>query len=94
MKRIKYERKYLASLYAFNGILECLRLNLGQGAGVKSRERSKMQRSSLQRRDKKEDEELKKDVEGEDVIASTSNVTDGELSLWRSLDLPTICYVS
>ncbi|GJZ09815.1 ethylene-responsive transcription factor RAP2-11 like protein [Tanacetum coccineum] len=94
MKRMKYERKYSASLYAFNGIPECLRLKLGLGGGVKSREKSKMQRTSLQGLDKKEDEELKKDVEGEAVISSTSNIIDGELSLWSSLDLPTICYVS
>nr|GEX95211.1 AP2/ERF domain-containing protein [Tanacetum cinerariifolium] len=94
MKRMKYERKYSASLYAFNGIPECLRLKLGLGGGVKSREKSKMQRTSLQGLNKKEDEELKKDVKGEDVISSTSNIIDGELSLWSSLDLPTICYVS
>ncbi|PWA82692.1 AP2/ERF domain-containing protein [Artemisia annua] len=94
MKRMKYERKYSASLYAFNGIPECLKLKLGLRGGVKSRERSKMQRTSLQGLDKEEDEKLKKDVEGEAVISSTSDVIDGELSLWSSLDLPTICYVS
>ncbi|KAF2313587.1 hypothetical protein GH714_012288 [Hevea brasiliensis] len=31
MKRMKYERKFSASLYAFNGIPECLRLKLGSG---------------------------------------------------------------
>nr|XP_043631148.1 ethylene-responsive transcription factor ERN1-like [Erigeron canadensis] len=92
MKRMKYERKYSASLYAFNGIPECLKLKLGLGGGSKSREKSKMQRTSLhQQFDKKSDEESKKDVEGEGVI---SNVTDGELSLWNSLDLPTICFVN
>ncbi|KAF2299412.1 hypothetical protein GH714_031866 [Hevea brasiliensis] len=39
MKRMKYERKFSASLYAFNGIPECLRLKLGSG-NVKGRERS------------------------------------------------------
>ncbi|KAI3748011.1 hypothetical protein L6452_10817 [Arctium lappa] len=91
MKRMKYERKYSASLYAFNGIPECLKLKLGLGrGGIKSRERSKMQRTILQKElDKKADEESKKDVEEE-----TTNPIDGELSLWSSLDLPTICYVN
>ncbi|KAJ0551201.1 putative transcription factor AP2-EREBP family [Helianthus annuus] len=90
MKRMKYERKYSASLYAFNGIPECLKLKLGLGGGSKSTERSKMQRSV------KKDEELKKDVEGEPVVSCTAsyNDIDGELSLWSSLDLPTICYVN
>ncbi|XP_038889461.1 ethylene-responsive transcription factor ERN1-like [Benincasa hispida] len=32
MKRMKYERKISASLYAFNGIPECLKLKLGKGS--------------------------------------------------------------
>ncbi|KAK9061788.1 hypothetical protein SSX86_018971 [Deinandra increscens subsp. villosa] len=91
MKRMKYERKYSASLYAFNGIPECLKLKLGLEGGSKSRERSKMRRSGFD----KKDEGSKKDVEVEGVVSSsTSNVVDGELSLWSSLDLPTICYVN
>ncbi|OAY60288.1 ethylene-responsive transcription factor ERN1 [Manihot esculenta] len=39
MKRMKYERKFSASLYAFNGIPECIRLKLESG-NVKGRERS------------------------------------------------------
>ncbi|XP_076959815.1 ethylene-responsive transcription factor ERN1-like [Bidens hawaiensis] len=90
MKRMKYERKYSASLYAFNGIPECLKLKLGLGGGSKSRERSKMNQGF-----NKKDEESKKDVEGESsAVSSASNVVDGELSLWSSLDLPTICFVN
>ncbi|KAJ0551192.1 hypothetical protein HanRHA438_Chr07g0317651 [Helianthus annuus] len=89
MKRMKYERKYSASLYAFNGIPECLKLKLGLGGGSKSTERSKMQSSV------KKDEELKKDVEDDPMVSCTaSNDIDGELSLWSSFDLPTICYVN
>ncbi|XP_052187329.1 ethylene-responsive transcription factor ERN1-like [Diospyros lotus] len=40
MKRMKYERKFSASLYAFNGIPECLKLKLGSGGNVTARERS------------------------------------------------------
>lgn len=96
VKRMKYERKYSASLYAFNGIPECLKLKLGLG-GSKSRERSKMQRSVSvlhQELNKKADDESKKDVEGESVISASTNTNDGELSLWSSLDLPTICFVN
>ncbi|KAM0022531.1 putative transcription factor AP2-EREBP family [Helianthus debilis subsp. tardiflorus] len=95
MKRMKYERKYSASLYAFNGIPECLKLKLGLGGGSKSRERSKMQRTDCHQGVDKKDEESKKDVDGEGSVgSSTTNVIDGELSLWSSLDLPTICYVN
>ncbi|PIA62867.1 hypothetical protein AQUCO_00200706v1 [Aquilegia coerulea] len=38
MKRMKYERKFSASLYAFNGISECLQLKLGM-EGSKARGR-------------------------------------------------------
>ncbi|KAI3799110.1 hypothetical protein L1987_34400 [Smallanthus sonchifolius] len=95
MKRMKYERKYSASLYAFNGIPECLKLKLGLGGGSsKSRKRSKMQGSICHQGFDKKDEESKKDVEGEGEASSTTNVIDRELSLWNSLDLPTICYVN
>ncbi|KAF5958888.1 hypothetical protein HYC85_006113 [Camellia sinensis] len=33
MKRIKYEHKFSASLYAFNGISKCLKLELGSETG-------------------------------------------------------------
>ncbi|KAF5731482.1 hypothetical protein HS088_TW18G00160 [Tripterygium wilfordii] len=39
MKRMKYERKFSASLYAFNGIPECLKLRLAS-QNVKGRARS------------------------------------------------------
>ncbi|KAL8193459.1 hypothetical protein R6Q57_026594 [Mikania cordata] len=94
MKRMKYERKYSASLYAFNGIPECLKRKLSLGGGSKSRGRSKLQRPVCHQGFDKKDDELKKKVEGEGVVSSSTNVVDGELSLWSSLDLPTICYVS
>ncbi|KAK1410198.1 hypothetical protein QVD17_36733 [Tagetes erecta] len=95
MKRMKYERKYSASLYAFNGIPECLKLKLALGGGSKSRERSKLRRSVCDQGFDKKDEKSKKDVDGESAVStSTTNVVDGELSLWSSLDLPTICYLA
>ncbi|KAI3704740.1 hypothetical protein L1987_74967 [Smallanthus sonchifolius] len=93
VKRMKYERRYSASLYAFNGIPECLKLKLGLGGGSNSRERSKMQRSVCHEGFDQKGEVLKKDGETERVMSSTSNVVDGELSLWSSLDLPNICYI-
>ncbi|KAI3417210.1 AP2/ERF domain-containing protein [Psidium guajava] len=56
MKRMKYERKYSASLYAFNGITECLKLKLGSStvlARANSNELAKLQNAC----DKKKVEE-------------------------------------
>ncbi|XP_030547857.1 ethylene-responsive transcription factor ERN2-like [Rhodamnia argentea] len=56
MKRMKYERKYSASLYAFNGITECLKLKLGARtvmARANSNELAKLQNAC----DKKKEEE-------------------------------------
>nr|APQ47421.1 AP2/ERF domain-containing transcription factor [Vernicia fordii] len=46
MKRMKYERKISASLYAFNGIPECLRLKLGS-RNVKERSERSVQLTNL-----------------------------------------------
>ncbi|KAI3768551.1 hypothetical protein L2E82_19336 [Cichorium intybus] len=89
VKRMKYERKFSASLYAFHGIPECLKRKVGLEGGVKARERSKMQRMVHQA-----NEECKKDVEELCSVSSSIDVIDGEFSLWSSLDLPNICYVS
>ncbi|XP_076931273.1 ethylene-responsive transcription factor ERN1-like [Bidens hawaiensis] len=78
MKRMKYERKFSASLYAFHGIPECLKRKFGTGG-------SKMQNGAT--------EEAKKAMV-ENNKASDVGSSDGELLLWSSLDLPTICYVS
>ncbi|XP_076941751.1 ethylene-responsive transcription factor ERN1-like [Bidens hawaiensis] len=78
MKRMKYERKFSASLYAFHGIPECLKRKLGTGG-------SKMQNGAT--------EEAKRAMV-ENNKASDVGSSDGELLLWSSLDLPTIYYVS
>ncbi|KAI3726130.1 hypothetical protein L1987_65927 [Smallanthus sonchifolius] len=84
MKRMKYERKFSASLYAFNGIPEFLKRKFGtRGA--------KMQRTECQANEESEKVEL---VIVENNKASDVGSSDGELSLWSSLDLPTICYFS
>ncbi|KAL0310208.1 UNVERIFIED_CONTAM: Ethylene-responsive transcription factor ERN1 [Sesamum calycinum] len=84
MKRMNYERKFSASLYAFNGITECLKLKL----------KSPVDRSdhvSRLRNAINEKVELKEKMESED--GNCLNL-DGELSLWSSIDLPPICFVS
>lgn len=58
MRRMNYERKFSASLYAFNGITECLKLKLK--SGVMQRERCE-QFSRLRNACKKKEEEKKID---------------------------------
>ncbi|XP_057486815.1 ethylene-responsive transcription factor ERN1-like [Actinidia eriantha] len=103
MKRMKYERKYSASLYAFNGIPECLRLKLGSGSTVKQIERSDLltHPRNACNEDKEEkkiesnalgNKEEKNEQSSSDMGFSTSN--EGESSLWGSLNLPPICYIN
>ncbi|KAK6913297.1 AP2/ERF domain [Dillenia turbinata] len=106
MKRMKYERKFSASLYAFNGISECLRLKLGSGA-TKGRGRSTQLTNSQVACDRNQEEEKGESdgaerittVQGENPensidLESSVLSNDGELSLWSSLDLPPICFVN
>ncbi|KAF3648700.1 Ethylene-responsive transcription factor 7 [Capsicum annuum] len=88
MRRMNYERKFSASLYAFNGITECLKLKLKSG-GVMQRERSE-QLSRLRnacKRNRNEEEEKKihegeinekKDTEyiSESSASSSSTITE------------------
>uniref|UniRef100_A0A2C9WDA3 AP2/ERF domain-containing protein n=1 Tax=Manihot esculenta TaxID=3983 RepID=A0A2C9WDA3_MANES len=111
MKRMKYERKFSASLYAFNGIPECLRLKLGSG-NVKGRESSaqltklrdacnknkenekKAKEDNMEVKGKNQEENSQNSIEMGSSASSSSLSNDGELSLWSSLDLPPICFVS
>ncbi|KAJ0043594.1 hypothetical protein Pint_19177 [Pistacia integerrima] len=97
MKRMKYERKFSASLYAFNGITECLKLKLGSanmnGRG-KSEQVTKLQNACNKNKLMEEDEIQEKkeeEEENKEEVISSSNI-EGELSLWSSLDLPPICF--
>ncbi|KAI3500727.1 hypothetical protein L1887_36552 [Cichorium endivia] len=86
VRRMKYERKFSASLYAFLGIPECLKRKVGAGeGGVKDRERSKKQRAI---------EDCKKDAEEMCSVSTLDDVIDGGVSFWSSLDFPTISYVN
>ncbi|KAL8471640.1 hypothetical protein ACS0TY_029043 [Phlomoides rotata] len=91
MKRMNYERKFSASLYAFNGITECLKLRHGNNTRLdrsdpltRLRNACKMKQEEMTNDSKVEEEEVKNAEED----------YDGESSLWNSIDLPTICYVN
>jgi len=106
MKRMTYERKFSASLYAFNGIPECLKLKLESG-NMKGRgitdQLSSLQMACSKNRLKK-NEEVKEYMEAMDgkqeehhqqtTTDMDSSSVDGELLLWNSLDLPPICFVN
>ncbi|XP_062009862.1 ethylene-responsive transcription factor ERN1-like [Rosa rugosa] len=113
MKRMKYERKFSASLYAFNGIPECLKLKIGSSTTGNTRMRgiSDLQRACSNKN--KEEAPAKQEYEGKkeeenqqrstDMGSSSSSSSfsslsavngDGELSLWSSLDLQPICFLS
>ncbi|XP_050230045.1 ethylene-responsive transcription factor ERN1-like [Mercurialis annua] len=99
MKRMKYERKFSASLYAFNGIPECLRLKLGSvNCSQGTRERS-VQVTNLRNacyKNKGEEQERNAEmVEKNKENSSEMGSSDGELmSIWSSLDLQPICFVN
>ncbi|CAN4082629.1 unnamed protein product [Withania somnifera] len=107
MRRMNYERKFSASLYAFNGITECLKLKLKSG-GVMQRERSEQLsrlRNACKTNHNKEEkiheegisEKKKNEYSSQSSGSSSSSTTseettyDSELSLWSSIDLPPIC---
>ncbi|TYI08645.1 hypothetical protein ES332_A09G014300v1 [Gossypium tomentosum] len=101
---ISYERKFSASLYAFNGIPELLKRKLGSEAAMA--ERRSEQLSALRNACKNNNKRVKQDDLGtkqeespqssfdssssmDMVEPSSSGNHDGE-SLWSSLDLPPI----
>lgn len=103
MKRMKYERKFSASLYAFNGIPECLRVKIGaanvNGRSGRSDHLRNLQNACNNNKNKeemakKEDEEVNPESSNDTGSSSSAFGADGELSLWSSLDLPPICFVN
>ncbi|GKV51414.1 hypothetical protein SLEP1_g58076 [Rubroshorea leprosula] len=99
MKRMKYERKFSTSFYAFNGIPECLRLRLRLENVKGGRVKVELSIQSLE--DKKgegnENEVMGKKVEesldspSSSVETGSSSSNEGQFCLWSSLDPPTIC---
>ncbi|MED6171210.1 hypothetical protein PIB30_038638 [Stylosanthes scabra] len=103
MNRMKYERKFSASLYAFNGIYECLKLKLHQSGNIKGRTEISDQISKLKKacsKNKNEvnkeememekEKEKEKEKEQESIDSPLSSNIDGDLLFWNSLDLPNI----
>ncbi|KAK7381277.1 hypothetical protein VNO78_33848 [Psophocarpus tetragonolobus] len=107
MKRMKYERKFSASLYAFNGIPECLKLKFESG-NMKGRGLADQLTNLQMACSKKKVEKNKEDTHmgtmdrkleeqqqiSTDMDSSSTSSVDGELLLWNSLDLPPICFVN
>ncbi|KAL7135711.1 hypothetical protein ABFS83_11G115900 [Erythranthe nasuta] len=99
MKRINYERKCSASLYAFYGITEYLKLKTKPAAAAAAESSDQLTRLRNACKSKREEaaaavaatnnESKKVENEGENL-----STHDGELSLWNSIDLPPICFVS
>ncbi|KAK4417636.1 Ethylene-responsive transcription factor ERN1 [Sesamum alatum] len=94
MKRMNYERKFSASLYAFNGISECLKLKLGSRFDrseqiTRLRNACKLNQDEMILMENNVDQEGMKSSDDENLANE-----DGELSLWSSIDLPTICFVN
>ncbi|MCD7447320.1 hypothetical protein HAX54_027183 [Datura stramonium] len=79
MRRMNYERKFSASLYAFNGITECLKLKLKSGGGVMQRERSE-QLSRLRNACKRNRNEEEKKNQEEGIRTETGEKKDTEYS--------------
>ncbi|XVE53178.1 hypothetical protein DITRI_Ditri02bG0183000 [Diplodiscus trichospermus] len=108
MKRMKYERKFSASLYAFNGIPECLRLTQHESGNINN----PSQQTNIDRNNCLTNEDEKKikvnEEHGQEMVfgipktsretgsssaySSFSNEAAGEI--WSSLDLPPICFMS
>ncbi|XP_068653893.1 ethylene-responsive transcription factor ERN1-like [Aristolochia californica] len=109
MKRMKYERKFSASLYALSGISECLKIRLGiaGGRGRGSDLLGNLSSICAKKREEGKEIQMESSIQGGSPSSSatttmttevdsnsTSPVNDGgESSLWNSLDLPPICVV-
>ncbi|KAL2523145.1 ethylene-responsive transcription factor CRF4-like [Forsythia ovata] len=97
MKR-NYERKFSASLYAFNGITECLKMKLKSGSVLRQERSDHLNRlrnaCKMNQQEKSiiEEGSIKESEKNmQDQNAQTSTENDGELSLWTSIDLQPIC---
>ncbi|OMO71863.1 hypothetical protein COLO4_27970 [Corchorus olitorius] len=96
MKRMKFERNFSASLYAFNGIPECLRL---KQSGNHDIDKSPQQYSKLNPNIEKkfeikeEHEQVAMFHEETESSAYSSSISINEAAheIWGSLDLPPIC---
>ncbi|KAE8735832.1 Ethylene-responsive transcription factor RAP2-11 [Hibiscus syriacus] len=85
---IWYERKFSASLYAFNGILELLKRKVGSEGGTAERRSEQLTKLSNACKEKKMKEDHSETDRGKQEQSKQSSF-DAE-SLWSSLDLPPI----
>ncbi|KAI3987727.1 hypothetical protein MKX01_028461 [Papaver californicum] len=100
MKRMKYERKCSASLYAFGGISECLKHKLGSITTNNNTASTALKelRSGITSDYEENGAQMSTDILV--VPSSTSNswnsgdVDEELLALWSSLDLPPLCFVA
>ncbi|XAR71277.1 hypothetical protein NMG60_11028465 [Bertholletia excelsa] len=76
MKRMMYERKFSASLYAFNGINECLRRKLGSPESVEMRGRVSEELSGLRNACVKSREAEKSLVDGGATVMPVSGIEE------------------
>ncbi|MCI30316.1 ethylene-responsive transcription factor RAP2-2-like [Trifolium medium] len=96
MKRMKYERKFSASLYAFNGIPECLKLKLeSSGNNISDQLNNLKEACSKNKVEKKKEEKDEENNQSSiEMEASSLSRNDSDIFLWNSLDLPPICFVN
>lgn len=96
MERMNYERKFSASLYAFNGINECLQLKLGSTVRFDRSDQLSRLRNACRSKQEETMKNNKDNVEQETMNerSEESSNHDGEFSLWSSIDLSPICFVN
>ncbi|CAN1794221.1 Ethylene-responsive transcription factor ERN1 [Linum perenne] len=100
-KRLNYERNFSASLYAYNGVTECLSRTMIAAARQRSVEEMKKEGFSISDGDFSNGDGGGQIGTGKSGTASPRSSTtssslnmeeDVELSLWSSLDLPSLCF--
>ncbi|KAM0937821.1 putative transcription factor AP2-EREBP family [Dioscorea sansibarensis] len=98
MKRMKYERKISASLYALNGISECLRLSRHEDNnvswGIMKQELNNELHSSSNSSCLTSSSSMTSTSSSLSSPSDPNAKNEGESSLWNSLDLPPICLLS
>ncbi|KAI3733674.1 hypothetical protein L6452_13124 [Arctium lappa] len=101
MKRMKFERNISASLYAFNGISECLRMTIGSGSDSENGKPEQLsnlgaKNGEIWGESNGENDLANKPSESEHTLTSiesfsSSSSKEGDESfLWSSLDLPSL----
>lgn len=98
MKRMKYERKISASLYALNGISECLRLSRHEDNkvswGIMKHDANNEVHSSSNSSCLTSSSSMTSTSSSLSSPSDPNAKNEGESSLWNSLDLPPICLLS